>query len=593
MVEGIPRIWFVTTCMGRLVHLRESLPSWLCQPVAGWTMVDWSCPEQSGAWVRRHHPQVQVVEVAGQPYFNHSRARNAGVQSLAGVDAEWLCFLDADTRLAEGFVLGVAPLLTPGTFVTGYTDRGQKGLGGLLLVERRAFERAGGYDESIEGYGTNGAEMRVRLFFQGLAFRPLPPHLAEHSDHDHGPELSRYPGDNRESLFRNTASLAQKIEAWERETGRELPRELYKKEKLERLRARREAQRPDAARPRSAPLPRFSIVIETDNLAGRGSLDGLESTLRSLDRQTLSPAAAEEVLLMVRPADLEEAARLRERFPWLQPRPLPAAPPATQDYYYSKMKGTEVASGEVVVLFDSDCRYEPTALEHLLGALAADASAVAVSGQSYVEIGGIHSLAMAIAFVFDRPSQAGQTGVHPSNGYIANIVAFRRQVLLDHPIRSDLPAYRLSHTLQARSLKRSGLRMLRQPQALSVHPPPSLAEMSTRFLLKGHDAVRRHLLLRPEQAGPFARWRIAGRVLAARYSRWASRTVHVIRRDPAQLLRLPFALVLVAYAGLAFAAGALATAAAPGAAFRLLVLRARHTWRDGTALRALSRTSSP
>ncbi|HNH34373.1 MAG TPA: hypothetical protein PK375_00580, partial [Rhodocyclaceae bacterium] len=65
-----PSIAFIVTCMGRLTHLRESLPRLATQPASECILVDFSCPEGCGAWAETHHPAVRVVRVPGQEHFN-------------------------------------------------------------------------------------------------------------------------------------------------------------------------------------------------------------------------------------------------------------------------------------------------------------------------------------------------------------------------------------------------------------------------------------------------------------------------------------------------------------------------------------------
>jgi hypothetical protein len=55
---------FVTTCMGRLSALRHTVGPMLDQPArAGVVVVDYSCPDGSGAWVEANHPTDRVVRV--------------------------------------------------------------------------------------------------------------------------------------------------------------------------------------------------------------------------------------------------------------------------------------------------------------------------------------------------------------------------------------------------------------------------------------------------------------------------------------------------------------------------------------------------
>ena len=88
-------ITFVTTCRGRLRHLRETLPTFVRQPDAAVVVVDYSCPEACGDWVEANFPHVEVVRSPDSPRFELSRARNLGA---ARVRSPWICFIDADTR---------------------------------------------------------------------------------------------------------------------------------------------------------------------------------------------------------------------------------------------------------------------------------------------------------------------------------------------------------------------------------------------------------------------------------------------------------------------------------------------------------------
>src|SRR5262245_54418958 len=83
----------VTCCMGRLAHLRQSLPAMAAQPNCSCVVVDYSCPEQCGDWVAEAFPQVTVVRVPGRASYSPSAARNRGA---AAADTPWFCFIDAD-----------------------------------------------------------------------------------------------------------------------------------------------------------------------------------------------------------------------------------------------------------------------------------------------------------------------------------------------------------------------------------------------------------------------------------------------------------------------------------------------------------------
>ncbi len=64
-------------------------------------VVDYSCPQGTGEFVREYFPAVRVVSVTGEEHFSNWKARNAGA-SIASSDV--LVFVDADTLLAEGAI---------------------------------------------------------------------------------------------------------------------------------------------------------------------------------------------------------------------------------------------------------------------------------------------------------------------------------------------------------------------------------------------------------------------------------------------------------------------------------------------------------
>ena len=104
---------YITTCKGRLGHLRQTLPRVASQPGIECIVVDYGCPDGAAAWVEAEFPSVRVVRVIGVEGFNVSHARNVGAQSAS---APWLGFFDADVLLAPDFFRQVLPQIAPGHF---------------------------------------------------------------------------------------------------------------------------------------------------------------------------------------------------------------------------------------------------------------------------------------------------------------------------------------------------------------------------------------------------------------------------------------------------------------------------------------------
>jgi glycosyltransferase involved in cell wall biosynthesis len=160
------RYAIITTCKGRLAHLRESLPTFCAFPDAEVVVVDYGCPENAGQWVKDHLPGVTVVRVDEPGEFNVCRARNAGA---AASQADVLFFVDADVKLDPAGAPEIGERILPGTYgVVGLDAEDLQDLGGSCLVHRGDFDRAGGYDEVLRGYAMEDVDLYDRLEYLGV-----------------------------------------------------------------------------------------------------------------------------------------------------------------------------------------------------------------------------------------------------------------------------------------------------------------------------------------------------------------------------------------------------------------------------------------
>ncbi|MBI4189069.1 MAG: glycosyltransferase family 2 protein [Betaproteobacteria bacterium] len=175
----VPAISFVTTCKGRLAHLKQSLPRLAAQAEAEVIVVDYDCPECAGAWVAGNFPEVRVVSVKDAPIFNVSRARNQGGQAARG---EWLCFVDADIQLDEHFAARALPLLQEGAFYLMASPRPDTF--GTVVCLRSDFQALSGYDEVLQGYATEDRDFYIRLTLLGRVRQMLPGEWVKAIAHD-------------------------------------------------------------------------------------------------------------------------------------------------------------------------------------------------------------------------------------------------------------------------------------------------------------------------------------------------------------------------------------------------------------------------
>ncbi|MBP6851032.1 MAG: glycosyltransferase [Rhodoferax sp.] len=177
-----PALTVVTTCKGRLAHLQQTLPRLAEQDTLAVVVVDYGCPDQAGAWVRQHYPQVQVVQVADSSEFNIARARNLGA---AQAQSPWLAFVDADILVGDTFAREVAALPVDRSFFT--ADPCPHELAGFVVCRRDDFLQVGGYDEVFTGWGTEDKDFYARLERLGLQRNRFPAaamHPLPHADAD-------------------------------------------------------------------------------------------------------------------------------------------------------------------------------------------------------------------------------------------------------------------------------------------------------------------------------------------------------------------------------------------------------------------------
>ena len=316
-----------------------------------------------------------------------------------------------------------------------------------------------------------------------------------------------------------------------------------------------------------AALPSFSVVIETENLSVT-EIAGLEESLDSLARQSPSPAAANEVLIIESgdtPAAVLE--RIQEKCPWVKI----VAIDSDIDYYDAKMEGARRATGEVVIYADSDCVYEPDWIRSLLAPFTVYPDIQVLGGETAIRGSGPYAIATAISFFFDGHSHTPD--LYSSATYFFNNVAFRRQFLLENPVAHDLPLYRGHCVLHTHSLRNRGVEIWRQPRARAHHAPPhGLFNFLWRYLLIGRDNAVIRTLLPAAAATPAQRGR------GSRLDKLRRRLRASLAAHPIGALWLPLALPIAATSLLLVWAGDRISRSRPDyllATFRRLASRTR------------------
>ena len=194
----MPSLSIITTCKGRLSHLKTSLPSFLAQENSEVIVVDYDCPDNTFDYVRTHFASVKVLKVEDRPYFNNWEARNIGA---AGASGNIIAFVDADTIISKDFSGWAIKNCHPGAYakmpnavsLQVHRDQslspGSNRFEGILILPKETFLKLGGYDDLLQGWGAGGdIDMVDRLEFHGEKRLLMPEALVErsiaHSDHD-------------------------------------------------------------------------------------------------------------------------------------------------------------------------------------------------------------------------------------------------------------------------------------------------------------------------------------------------------------------------------------------------------------------------
>ncbi len=175
-------ISIITSCKGRLHHLKQTLPRMLQQAHAEVIVVDYGCPDGTASWLNAAHPEVRVVRVDDDPGFNASRARNKGAEQARG---EILFFVDADIILLSDLGAWIKEKAEASNYYLAWPNISN--VEGTAIIYKSDFFKVGGYDEAYTGWGGEDRDLYQYLDKYLVARNRFPSELVEplaHSDAD-------------------------------------------------------------------------------------------------------------------------------------------------------------------------------------------------------------------------------------------------------------------------------------------------------------------------------------------------------------------------------------------------------------------------
>jgi len=165
------RFSIITTCKGRLDHLKKTFPCMIFQ--RGVTdfeviIVDYGDPDQCWRWIleeskRSDFHQLKIVRVLDKTdLWNPGRARNIGFRHSIG---RYILFIDADIIMGFRVLERIEKLMKPevGILRRDIFNRDNSGLVGTFVIRRNLFERVRGYNELGIGWCCEDVDLYQRL----------------------------------------------------------------------------------------------------------------------------------------------------------------------------------------------------------------------------------------------------------------------------------------------------------------------------------------------------------------------------------------------------------------------------------------------
>ena len=181
------KISFVTTCKGRLAHLRETLPQNMADnadyPDLEFVVVDYNSEDGLKEWIEDNfqtemgNGRLKYVHAPDHKYFHMAHAKNIAHRMATG---DIICNIDADNFTKQGFAAYIDDVFrtTENIFLRSAKINRQKipdtGLGGRIAVRRSDFYTVGGYNEDTSGWGPEDADFARRLERIGLSELEIP-----------------------------------------------------------------------------------------------------------------------------------------------------------------------------------------------------------------------------------------------------------------------------------------------------------------------------------------------------------------------------------------------------------------------------------
>jgi glycosyltransferase involved in cell wall biosynthesis len=164
----------VVRCKGRLASLEESLLHFVIQDYHynEVIVVNYDCPNELHQWLLLkcgqfiRYGKIIEVTVPNRPYFEYAHAQNVGLRAALG---DWVLFISAEDQIHPRLISHLINRIgnIDGIFATPITQTGSFPRR-ILFARRSDLIEAGGFLETLEGFGYDYEDMIDRLVLRGL-----------------------------------------------------------------------------------------------------------------------------------------------------------------------------------------------------------------------------------------------------------------------------------------------------------------------------------------------------------------------------------------------------------------------------------------
>lgn len=184
------KISFCTSCMGRVHHLKETLPQNIRDNPASddldveFVVLNYNSQDDLHEWITTDPEMSKHIEsglirygkTTDPEFFHMSHAKNMAHRMATG---DIVCNLDADNFTGEGFAAYLRSVfkkddnvvLNPSHRVSKLFPPDDRGFFGRVAVSKENFMKLRGYDESFSGWGNEDTDLMQRA--KGLGLRHL------------------------------------------------------------------------------------------------------------------------------------------------------------------------------------------------------------------------------------------------------------------------------------------------------------------------------------------------------------------------------------------------------------------------------------